>query len=62
MFLPPSDRGIDALVHRLTDGAYISVQAKGRSIVRNGRLQLIVRADTIADDSRLIVSGLIVDP
>jgi len=61
VFLPLSDRGIDAMVHRLTDGAYIPVQAKGRSIVRNGELQLVIRADTIADDSILIVSGLIID-
>ena len=61
VFLPLSDRGIDAMVHRLSDGAYIPVQAKGRSIVLNGELHLVVRADTIADDSVLIVSGLIVD-
>jgi hypothetical protein len=61
VFLPLSDRGIDAMVHRLIDGAYIPVQAKGRSIVRNGEVQLIVRADTIADDSIVIVTGLMVD-
>jgi hypothetical protein len=61
VFLPLSDRGIDAMVHRLTDGAYIPVQAKGRSIVLNGEVHLVVRADTIADDSIVIVSGLIVD-
>jgi hypothetical protein len=61
VFLPLSDRGIDAMVHRLSDGAYIPVQAKGRSIVLNGEVHLVVRADTIADDSILIVSGLIVD-
>jgi hypothetical protein len=61
VFLPLSDRGIDGLIHRLSDGAYIPVQAKGRSIIRNGELQLIVRAETVADDSVLLVSGLIVD-
>ena len=61
VFLPLSDRGIDGLVHRLIDGAYIPVQAKGRSIVLNGEAHLVVRADTIADDSIVIVSGLIVD-
>jgi hypothetical protein len=29
VFLPLADRGIDALVHRLPDGAYFRVQAKG---------------------------------
>src|SRR4249920_1760637 len=61
VFLPLSDRGIDAMVHRLSDGAYIPVQAKGRSSVRHGEVELVVRADTVADDSIVIVSGLIVD-
>ena len=49
------------MVHRLIDGAYIPVQAKGRSIVLNGEVHLVVGADPIADESILIVSGLIVD-
>ena len=60
VFLPLSDRGIDAMVHRLSDGAYIPVQAKGRSNLRNGEVQVIVRAETVADDSVVIVSGLVV--
>src|SRR5258708_3888240 len=60
-FLPLSDRGIDALVHRLSDGAYIPVQAKGRSTMKNGYVHLVVPAGSIADDSVLIVSGLTVD-
>jgi hypothetical protein len=61
VFLPLSDRGIDAMVHRLTDGAYIPVQAKGRSVVLHREIHLVVRADTIADDSIVMVCGLIVD-
>jgi hypothetical protein len=61
VFLPMSDRGIDGMVHRLTDGAYIPVQAKGRSILMNGEVHLVVRAESVADDSIVIVSGLIVD-
>jgi hypothetical protein len=61
VFLPLSDRGIDAMVHRRTDGVYIPVQAKGRTnLKKNGELQVIVRAQTIADDSVVIVSGLVV--
>ncbi len=60
VFLPMSDRGIDALVHRLSDGAYIPVQAKGRSTLTNGYVHLVVPAGSIADDSVLIVSGLTV--
>ncbi len=61
VFLPLSDRGIDALVHRLSDGAYIPVQAKGRSTMKNGYVHLVVPAGSIADNSVLIVSGLTVD-
>jgi hypothetical protein len=61
VFLPLSDRGIDALVHRLADGAYIPVQAKGRSSQKSGYVHLLVPAGSIADDSVLIVGGLIVD-
>jgi hypothetical protein len=56
-----SDRGIDGLVHRLSDGAYIPVQAKGRSILNKGELHLVVQAGSITDDSVWIVSGQIVD-
>jgi hypothetical protein len=61
VFLPLSDRGIDALVHRLSDGAYIPVQAKGRSTMIGGYVHVVVTAGSIADDSVWIVSGLIVD-
>jgi hypothetical protein len=61
VFLPMSDRGIDAMVHRLSDGSYIPVQAKGRSTMTNGYVHLVVPAGSIADDSVLLVSGLIVD-
>ena len=47
MFRPPLDRGVDALVHRLTDGAYIPVQAKGRSSLRKGTVQLLVAAESV---------------
>src|ERR1700694_4666918 len=61
VFLPLSDRGIDALVHRLSDGAYIPVQANGRSMLRNGCVHLVVPAGSMAVDSLWIVSGLSVD-
>ena len=47
VFRPPLDRGVDALVHRLTDGAYIPVQAKGRSSLRKGTVQLLVAAESV---------------
>jgi len=59
IFLPLADRGIDALVHRLTDDAYLSVQAKGRKVLIDGEVNLVVWADSLHDDEALIVSGLL---
>lgn len=61
VFLPLADRGIDALVHRLTDDAYIPVQAKGRSSLMDGEVHLVVWASSLSDDSALLVSGLLVE-
>ncbi len=61
VFLPLTDRGIDALVHRLTDGEYISIQAKGRSTLDDGEVHLVVWADSLKDDKALLVSGLITE-
>jgi hypothetical protein len=61
VFLPLTDRGIDGLVHRLTDGVYIPVQAKGRSALMGGEVHLVVWADSLAHDEVMIVSGLLVD-
>ena len=61
VFLPLSDRGVDALVHRLSDGTYFRVQAKGRSSLVDGEVHLVVWAVGLVDDDALLVSGLIVD-
>src|SRR4029077_13650863 len=61
VFLPLADRGIDALVHRLGDDAYIPVQAKGRSSLMDGEVHLVVWASSLIDDSALLVSGLLVE-
>ncbi|MGH7763100.1 MAG: hypothetical protein ACREOM_01620 [Candidatus Dormibacteraceae bacterium] len=61
VFLPASDRGIDALVHRLSDGAYIPVQAKSRTVLVDGEVHLVVWADSLQDERALIVSGLITE-
>lgn len=59
VFLPLTDRGVDALVHRISDGAYIPVQAKGRSSLTGGEVHLVVWAASLNDDNALIVSGLV---
>jgi len=61
VFLPLTDRGIDGLVHRHSDDAYISVQAKCRSQLHDGEVQIAVWADSLRDENALLVSGLISD-
>lgn len=61
VFLPLTDRGVDALVHRLGDGAYLPVQAKCRSVLTDGEVHLVVWADSLAHDNVMLVSGLLVD-
>lgn len=61
VFLPLSDRGIDALLHRRSDDTYHRVQAKGRSTLSGGEVQLVVWANSLRDDNAFIVSGLITD-
>src|SRR5690242_3322933 len=61
VFLPLADRGIDALIHRLGDDAYIPLQAKGRSSLKDGEVHLVVWASSLNDDSALLVSGLLVE-
>jgi hypothetical protein len=61
VFLPLSDRHIDALVHRETDGTYLCVQAEGRTRLVDGEVQLVVWAVGLVDDDALLVSRLVVD-
>src|ERR1700682_5490427 len=61
VFRPLLDRGVDALLHRLSDGAYIPVQAKGRSSLRRGQVQLLVAAESVTDDLVVIIAGEVVD-
>jgi hypothetical protein len=60
MFLPLRDLGIDAVVHRLTDGAYLPVQAKGRtSLTPAGQVHITVTASSLVDDQALIIATLV---
>src|SRR6202165_6011552 len=61
VFLPLTDRGVDGLVHRLTDDQYVLVQAKMRSTLGDGEADLGVRADSLPDDNVVIVAGMLVD-
>jgi hypothetical protein len=59
--LPTGDRGVDGLVHRVTDGAYLPVQAKDRSKLVDGEVHLVVWAHSLTHDDVVIVGGLLVD-
>jgi hypothetical protein len=61
IFLPLTDRGVDALVHRLTDGVYLPIQAKSRSTLRGGEVHLVILPDSLTNDDVLIMGGLLVD-
>lgn len=61
VFLPTKDRGVDGLVHRLTDGAYVLLQAKDRSKLVDGEVHIVVWAKSLAHDDVVIVAGELVD-
>src|SRR5438105_4900608 len=42
VFLPLLDRGIDGLIHRLDDGAYLAVQVKTKSVVTHAEAPIAV--------------------
>src|SRR3989441_3339321 len=59
VFLPLLDRGLDAVVHRLTDGEYIPLQVKGKSSAINGFVEIVIPASELVDDRALIIAGLL---
>jgi len=61
VFLPLLDRGLDAVLHRLTDGQYIPIQVKGRSELVEGKVHLVVSADSLVDDNALLIGSLMQD-
>ena len=61
VFLPLLDRGLDAVLHRFTDGRYIPIQVKGRSQLVKGMVQIVVRADSLVDDDALLIGSFSLD-
>lgn len=61
MFLPLLDRGLDAVLHRLTDGRYIPIQVKGRSQLVKGMVQIVIKADSLVDDDALLIGAFSID-
>ncbi|HEV2035482.1 MAG TPA: hypothetical protein VGU71_15040 [Candidatus Dormibacteraeota bacterium] len=61
VFLPLRDLGIDAVVHRLSDGAYVAVQVKARTeLTPAGQVHITVTASSLVDDAALVI-GVLVD-
>src|SRR5437868_6604703 len=61
VFLPLLDRGLDAVIHRLTDGEYIPVQVKSRTEAVNGFVEIGIPDSELVDDHALIIAGLLTD-
>src|SRR5437868_12839782 len=60
VFLPLRDMGIDGVVHRLGDGAYVAVQVKGRSeLTPAGQVHVTVTASSLVDDEALLIATLV---
>jgi len=60
LFLPLRDMGIDGVVHRLADGAYLPVQVKGRtSLTAAGQVHITVTASSMVDDAALVVATVV---
>jgi len=61
VFLPLLDRGLDAVIHRMTDGEYIPLQVKSRSQAVNGFVEIGIPESMLVEDRALIVAGLLKD-
>jgi hypothetical protein len=59
VFLPLLDRGLDAVVHRLTDGEYIPLQVKSKSQAVNGFVEIVIPGSELIDDRAIIIAGLL---
>ncbi len=61
VFLPLLDRGLDAVLHRFTDGRYIPIQIKGRGQMSEGMVEIVVRGDSLVDDDALLIGCPMLD-
>ncbi|HEY8863648.1 MAG TPA: hypothetical protein VIO37_05705 [Candidatus Dormibacteraeota bacterium] len=59
-FLPLLDRGLDAVLHHMTEGRYIPVQIKGRQLEK-GFVHLVVQADSLVDEHALLIAAPLID-
>jgi hypothetical protein len=59
-FLPLLDRGLDAVLHHMTEGRYVPVQVKGRQLEK-GVVHLEIQADSLVDDHALLIAAPLMD-
>ena len=63
VFLPLRDVGIDGVLHRLHDGAYVPIQVKGRtSLTPAGQVHITVTDSSLVDDEAFIIATVIDGP
>lgn len=61
VFLPLLDRGLDGVIHRVSDGEYIPVQVKSRGATVEGMVEIVIRGSALVDDRALLIAGLLTD-
>lgn len=54
-FLPEMDRGLDAVIHRLNDGAYLAVQVKGKTSVHASEAPIAVYEKHLFTPDQLVI-------
>lgn len=55
IFLPLLDRGIDAVIHRLEDGAYLALQVKGKTVTSRTEAPIAVYENHLFTADQLVI-------
>jgi hypothetical protein len=55
VFLPSLDRGIDAVIHRLEDGAYLALQVKGKTVLHGAEAPIAVYEKHLFTPDQLVI-------
>jgi hypothetical protein len=56
VFLPLLDRGLDAVVHRLEDGAYLALQIKGKTSLHGSEAPIAVYENHLFTPDQLVIA------
>jgi hypothetical protein len=55
VFLPVLDRGLDAVVHRLSDGAYLALQIKGKTSLHGPEAPIALYENHLSTPDQLVI-------